>query len=426
MERGVINNLLIGDDCGLGKTAEAIAIGQALRVTSGDPNWRGLVVHPNKLRNTWIEEIQTWDPEANIWAATDAIPDMSKYSGWWLVSYDQLIRKQLGWLQNWMWNYVVADECHRVKNRTTQRAKILKKIPGARKVGLSGTPMEKDPSDLWSILNWLSPDNYKSFWKFAATYCDTRPNYLGYQIVVGPKNVEQLGAELRKWMIKRTKQQVAPDLPPRIIQRVEVDMTPAQAQAYQTIHKAKDLVVDMQERGIELLLSNALSVIIKLQQVSTFPNSLGLSATSGKIQWVEEFISDHKGEPLLVMSKFRAPILYLRDLHPEADLIVGGETSTGERFKRGETDLLFGTIASMGEGLSLQRARYAIFLDQEWSSIKRNQALDRIHRMNIDEPKLIYELWSTKTDKLVLEAIDTKMTDAELVYKFIETYKEVE
>lgn len=419
IERGVIGNLLISDECGLGKTAMAIVIGKHLRLTGHDPSWRGLVVHPNKLRELWVDEMSMWDSDAPIYLATDNAPDL-KYGGWWLVSYDQMIRAPLSWLQTRMWSLLVADECHRIKNRKTLRAKALKNISAVRKIGLSATPWESDPSNLWSILNWLFPERYKSYWKFVGKYCDIRHNWAGYEEIVGPKNVADLGKELRKAMVRRTKQQVAPELPPRIMVPTLVEMTPAQTKEYRILHASKDVRVDMQENGLIYTVPNMLALLVKLQQISTFPAGVALTAESGKMQWVEEFMADHPNEPMLIFSKFRAPVQYLKDIHPEADLIIGGETTNARRFMEGKTDLLFGTIASMGEGLSLERARYAIFLDQEWSSIKMAQAIDRIHRINIDEPKVIYELYSTKEDRLVLEAIDKKWSDAELVYQFLE------
>ena len=81
---------------------------------------------------------------------------------------------------------------------------------------------------------------------------------------------------------------------------------------------------------------------------------------------------------------------------------------------------MVGTIDAMGEGLNLQWAKNAVFIDSHWSTIKMTQAVDRIHRIDIKESKNIYLLWSTPEDKLVLDALDRKWSEAELVYHFLQ------
>jgi SNF2 family DNA or RNA helicase len=102
----------------------------------------------------------------------------------------------------------------------------------------------------------------------------------------------------------------------------------------------------------------------------------------------------------------------------DGDLIVGGDRRI-DRFEAGTTRLLFGTIDAMGEGLNLQQARIAIFLDSHWSATKMTQAIDRIHRITADEAKVIYLLHSCREDKMVLDALDHKWTEEELVYHYL-------
>lgn len=282
--------------------------------------------------------------------------------------------------------------------------------------------MEKNPSDLWSVLHWLYPTQYTSYWNFFERYVETSVNYMGYQIIVGGKNLDQLAAEIGSFFFRRTKAEVAPQLPPKIMQRVEVRMDEQQAKIYKTIKASRDIEVDV---GLSetMIIKNALAKIVRLQQVSSDPILLGFDLQSAKIEWVTDFVEDNPDETLVIFTKFRDTAIRLsRTL--KADLIVGGQTHAGGKdFISGKTNVLVGTIAAMGEGLNLQRARTAIFIDQEWSSVKMVQAVDRIHRIDDTQPKNIIYLHTGGTvDGLVLEALDKKWSDLDLAYKYLKEY----
>lgn len=203
-----------------------------------------------------------------------------------------------------------------------------------------------------------------------------------------------------------------PELPEKILVETHVAMDERQLAVYQTIKRQRDIEVTVQNQ--RLLIQNVLTLITRLQQVSVWPPLLGLAGPSGKVSWLDEFLEDHEGEPTIIFTRFRALAIHLAT-KLKCGLIIGGE-----RRPVGESGRLVGTIDAMGEGLNLQWAKHAVFLDSHWSTIRMTQAIDRIHRIDIKEPKNIYLLWSSREDRLVLDALDHKWTESELVFHYLE------
>lgn len=403
---------ILGDECGLGKTVTAIEVVKRLPLVEG---WRVLVVCPKSLVYQWLMAINEQMPDAAI-TVTNRIPyNANLLSGWIISTYPELTNKaQAGFFYNTLWDVVILDEAHRIKNRDTKSSTLARSLLKARGLALTGTPMEKSPGDLWALLNFIAPEDFQSYWSFVTTHLETHPEFFNHMVIDGPKDPIAFGELLQPHMLRRTKEQVAPQLPEKIICDVSVAMSPEQSKHYNTLASSKDILVKFDE-GPEMLIKNALALLVRIQQVSTDPSLLGLKGSSGKLLWLDEFLQDHD-EPAVVFSKFRDVAIGLAKLY-DGDLIVGG--SRGTDFIEGKKRLLFGTIAAMGEGLNLQRAKYAIFLDCSWSTIQMSQAIDRIHRIDITEPKVIYRLESCPEDSLVLDALERKWTDAELVYYFL-------
>jgi len=326
--------------------------------------------------------------------------------------YDFLHEDTRNRLASLVWDCMIVDECHRIKNRKAQMTKGIKQVSAARKVALSGSPMEKTPADLWSILNFLDAFEFPAYWGWVMSNLEVTSGYFEKYKIGKPKDAEEFGRLLEPFMLRRTKEEVAPELPERIMIEQHVAMTPQQEVLYNTIREQTDIEVKV--AGKTLRITNALTMITRLMQVSSLPASLDLDAPSGKIAWFEDFRKDHEDEPTVVFTRFRATALHI------ANQFGCGLWIGGEKREVGSTGLLVGTIDSMGEGLNLQWAKNAVFIDSHWSTIKMTQAVDRIHRIDIKEPKNIFLLWSCREDKLVLDALSNKWSDAELVYYFLQ------
>lgn len=404
---------IVADACGLGKTVVAIEVAKQSRSVA---KWRCLVVSPKSLVEQWKSEIQIQDPDIPITIAQRLPYDFSRLTGYVLLAYPDLkhdLTRQR--LQQVLWHYMIIDEAHRIKNRQTGRFKHVKKINRLRALALTATPMESGPKDLWTLLHFASPHNFRGFWAFVTDWLDKKRSYWGgVDISTEPRDPKAFGAFISDYMIQRTKAEVAPELPERIDVTQHVTMTEKQESAYNAFKESDDIIVEHDDQ--EFIVKNVLALITKLQQISTYPRMLDVRAKSGKVEWLREFIEDHPDEHIVVFSRFRQVVLDLADFF-DGDYIVGGDMSLGldtTKFHR-----LFGTIGAMGEGLNLQRASTAIFLDGHWSSIKMSHAIDRIHRMNITEPKVVYQLQACYEDRMVYTAVQKKWSDVELVRRYM-------
>lgn len=416
---------LIADECGLGKTITALEIVKAARdrnellADMPEMPWRGLVICPPALIQQWIDAITDQDP-GNMIMISNRIPrNYADLDGWLIMScYDLHAPTVVVNIANTVWDTIIFDEAHRIKNRQTKMAVAAKHIPASRKIALTGTPMEATAADIWSILNWCNPDAFPSYWSFVGKYIIKTPGYMDHWKLGGAKDPEEFGRVLAPFMIRRTKEEVAPQLPEKIIIDMHVPLLPDQLKLYDLLKRSKDILVTLPEG--DLVIPNVLALVTKMQQVSSWPalinpeRKLYTAIESAKINWLFEFLTDHpiETEPCVIFTRFRDLAIEL-STKLDCDMVVGGH--------RGNVGgpLLVGTIDAMGEGLNLQWAKNVVFMDGHWSSQKMTQAIDRVHRIDIKEPKNLYMLWSTHEDKLIYDAYEKKMSESEFVYYYI-------
>jgi len=406
-------NLLVADDCGLGKTLTAIEAARLLMAHPG-PN-KTLIVCPLKVREQWIEQIQNQDDQP-IYALNSMEVNLRGVSGWFIIHYDAL--DKASYLTKYFWSVLIADEAHRLRNRNNRWTKAIKRITSARVIALTATPMDRLPSEYWSLLDFLSVPRLPKFNGFKAKYENWNMK-ARYPIYIGPKNIDKLQSLLGGVMVKHTKAGVVPELPPHIIIPTSVEMSVTQTEAFNQIDFAEDIIVPV--TGIDdLIIQNALVKLVRLQQVGTDPSLLDIEAPSGKIEWLDEFLEDHPTQKVVVFTKWRHTALCLAQRYSSA-LVIGGREPEGlEDFKQGDQKVLVGTIAGMGLGLDLPMATYSVFLDMEWSTLQMQQAYDRIHRMNITEPKVTYLLMANRVDTLIYKAVLHKWSEIELITAFLQ------
>jgi SNF2 family DNA or RNA helicase len=325
-----------------------------------------------------------------------------------------------------LWDVIVADEAHKIKDKDAKRTVALKKLDhkmGLRKIAMSGTPMEKSPADLWSVLNWLEPKKFHAYWPFVDKYVATLPGFVGRKMVgTKPEALQELASELRPRMIRRSKAEAMPDMPPLIETVVPLYLEPNQRKAYLLVKEAKDLVIKFSDVSdiSEVIVAHELTRIIRMQQIASDPAELAVRGEGVKQLWVKEYVRDNPDEQLLVFSRFRnVAVRFAMELN--AACIVGGKAPYKlDEFLEGKVRVLCGTIGAMGTALDMPMARTSIFVDTEWSSISMTQATQRMHRAGITEAKHLIYLEAVGTvDKLIRYAVKYKWTDAELVYKFL-------
>lgn len=418
-------NLYINFSCGLGKTLTAIRAVQRLREQSapGTPTDALVVVSPKVAVQQWVRELKLEDPTAAVLVLDDN--ELQPPSGawpndgapcWYVTHHETLLNKSLyaKYLASQTWLCIVADEAHKFNNKDAQRSEALKKLRALRKIAMSGTKIEKQVSDLWSMLNWLDPEQFSSFWRFHDEFVLTVPGYenavkgISTRAAVGVKNVEKLAAMLRPIILRKTRAQVAPDLPPKQVQFVPIRLSKEQREVYNAIRRADDIEV-MTPYG-EILVPNSSAKVLRLQQAASYPPLVGVKGVpAAKPDWIDNYVANNPDEQIVVFTRFRETAEHIAQFL-DAALVVGGKRERLESFLAGKRQCLVGTIKAMGTALDLPMARTAIYCELERSTIDLRQSADRIHRLTTTIPPNIVFLMAEKSvDWYILQQLTKKL-----------------
>lgn len=297
--------------------------------------------------------------------------------------------------------HVIADECQYFKNRKAKMTQALKKIRTTYKLGMSGSPADDKPHDLWSILNWLYPHVYTSFWKFykqAVEYEIVYPG--GFHKVKGPSEwwtMEGGGLDrIRPFFVRRLLEEVMPHLTQPVYTEVAVDLGADQRRAYNEMrdemiawlgeHKDQPLVAPVVISRLQRLQMLALTHMDYNEETDRFV----MSEPSAKLDAVMELIESSE-IPFVVFSQFKAPLQLLGRRLDAAGIKWGRFTGDDTQLERGtaKEDFISGTsrvflstIKAGGVGVDgLQhRCSTVVFLDRDWSPMANKQAEGRLHR----------------------------------------------
>lgn len=385
MER---DELLIGDEQGLGKTKESIDI----TVARKKELCKCLIVcGVNSVKYNWEAEIKTHSKEKSVMLDQKTMPLRVKALNEWLrgseyyaiINIESLRNEAvqdaiyLG-IKDGFIGCIIVDEIHKAKNGNSQQGKALRTLKAPVKIGLSGTPMNK-AEDLWNILTWLGIEK-RSFYSFRSTYC-IMGGYGGYR-VVGHKNLESLNAELNKVMLRRKKEEVL-DLPPKIHSTEYVELTAKQQKLYRDI---KQGILEDMENILQSV--NPLSCTLRLRQLTG-----GLFTDDNpKLERIKDMLTEEiipNGYKAIIFSQWeQIASLYNEALQEYNPVYIVGKVSPEDRQKEVERfqndpncKLAIGTIGAMGTGLTLNKASYVFFIDKLWNSGENAQAEDRAHRI---------------------------------------------
>lgn len=415
-ERAVNGNMLVADDRGLGKTVTSIEAALKVMHKLQGP---ALVVVPKHLKAQWAEEIADQDEKALIVfleASTPLDQHFNSRKPFWVLTHYEALLKHYKKLAKTFWAVVIADEAHRIKNRKAQRSVAIKKLEAYRKIALTGTPYDKNPADIWSILNWLYPAVFKSYWNFFQAHVDYTGDLDGAKEINGVKDIARFTRVIAPYVIQRAKRDVAPQLPPKIVQHVPVEMTPNQQALYLRIKELAETDLSL-DTGDMLIVKNHLGRILRLQQAAVDPRLLGTDENGAKIDWLLEYNDDNPNDTLLVFTRFRDTAIRVANLLGVPYYVGGTVIPNPQDYPK-----IVATIDAAKEGLNLGHIWNTVFLDCHWSSIAMAQAVDRTERdLEASVPRVIMYLEAVDTsgqptiDALVRTALTEKWATIDLV-----------
>jgi hypothetical protein len=401
MEKGGFGGIL-GDDMGLGKTLQTLAW---LSLERSHPDYRGkpaLVVCPSSLVENWAEEAQKFIPDFKVLPISG-----SKRAPLWeqaadhnlvIVSYGML-RRDSTLASAISWSVVALDEAQHIKNPGTQNALAAKKLSAGCRLVLTGTPMENQVRDLWSMMDFLMPGylgTAAAFKKRFGTVIDSG----------GPgaaTAMHLLRRKLKPFLLRRLKRDVAKDLPPRLERRVYCDLTPAQRVLYEDIEaQVKSDAQNAQQGGTSKLA--ILQGLMKLRQVcghpALLPNMAQVPDESGKLDMFLELLDEviDGGHRVLVFSQFTSMLAILRKALEAREIeyaYLDGSTQNRQALVHEFNDnenlpVFLISLMAGGTGLNLTGADVVIHFDPWWNPAVEDQATDRAHR--IGQEKTVYAM----------------------------------
>jgi SNF2 family DNA or RNA helicase len=443
-------NAMLADKQGMGKTVMMLFV-------TRDLNGPGIIVCRPLAKPYWRKMIKAIDPSAEIctslpggiyneekvqsWFGNPNSPDPATHKrkrGYLLLHHEALATpyKPGGGVQRdiasklikyGIWEFIVADEAHRFKNRKAQMSRSLKRISCSKKWALTGTPQDKSPADFWSLLNWFDSEQFRAYWPFYDYYVDYYNLPHGGRAIIGPKNLNHFAERVAPYYLRR---ETAPGMPQKTITYIPIKLNDKQQALYDRLESETVLSLT-DDPDDEMFIPNALSRIWKLKQMALDPTLLGTDLPSTKIQWINDWMTDYPDRPFVIFSQVKKFINALPINIPNC-VTISGDVAQVQRdynlsaFQDGTHDVrvLAGTIDTMSESINLQRASIAIFTDMHRSSIAMRQAEDRIHRIDSPGPVQILHLIAEKTiDEIYLEGLNKKLTDAALVARFLEKHK---
>jgi len=396
---------ILADDMGLGKTLQTLAYLLA-EVDSGAAAGRpGLIVCPTSVLHNWKDEALKFTPSlaVHIHYGSDRAVSLERSGKPDLIitSYPLLVR-DIEALAAMEFHLVVLDEAQFIKNPRTQAATCAGRLQSRLRLCLTGTPMENHLGELWSILHFLMPGylgGWDDFTRIFRTPIEKQQD---------GRRREQLAKRLVPVFLRRTKQAVLADLPPRIDLIHRISLPPAQADLYESVRAAMDARVreEIDKRGVERSHIAILDALLKLRQVCCHPGLLKLEAArkvtaSAKLDFFMELVPEliEEGRRILVFSQFVEMLEIVSGRLQDAKiphLILTGQTKDRpalvQRFQAGEVPVFLISLKAGGTGLNLTAADTVIHYDPWWNPAVEAQATDRAHRFGQQHTVFVHKL----------------------------------
>ncbi len=393
---------ILADDMGLGKTAQTLAH-LWLERGAGRLAQGALLVMPTSLLFNWTREAARVSPGLRVatWHGAlrgGTLPDCDVL----LCSYG-LVWRDLRILSAKTWDWLVLDEGQAVKNAASRTARALRRLPSRQRLVLSGTPLENHLGELWAHFDFLLPGFLGDARGFARHW--RKPIEEGGD----GRRARWLAARVRPFMLRRLKEEVAPELPPLTELQTLLELPLAQRQLYESVRVAADHMVRriLARQGLEGGLISVLDAMLRLRQLCCDPRLIEeVPANLGegvKLAWLREHLPDllRQGRRVLVFSQFARMLDLTEALLVELALPalrLSGETPEGqrgervERFQAGECPLMLLSLKAGGVGLNLTAADTVIHLDPWWNPAVQAQASARAHRIGQDKPVFVHQL----------------------------------
>ncbi|MGA0242689.1 MAG: DEAD/DEAH box helicase, partial [Candidatus Marinamargulisbacteria bacterium] len=384
-------NGILADDMGLGKTIQSIFLLKKLALSTPHIT---LIIMPKTLLFNWKKELTTFAPELSVLLydgpkRRELIPQLMLHNVI-LASYSA-IRLDVNHIKDRVFDYLILDEAQYIKNRTTNTFKAIKKLQSHHRLLLTGTPIENNIGDIWSLMDMANPHYFGPFKSFDTFYSQ-------------PQHQSILKAAIHPFMLRRRKRDVLTDLPAITTQELWASPSKDELSAYTRLVQKEWHAIEsiVQKKGIEKSKVHIFALITKLRQWCAHPALIIPDHDPGP-KWMvfferlqEAINTDHK---VVVFSQFIPMIQTIESAltdHGISFVSLTGQTSNREQvvetFNQDPTIRVgIFSLKAGGVGINLTSADYVFMYDPWWNPAVEQQAIDRVHRMGQDRPVMVFK-----------------------------------
>ncbi|OIO72900.1 MAG: DNA/RNA helicase [Zetaproteobacteria bacterium CG1_02_53_45] len=411
---------ILADDMGLGKTVQALA--HILKEKEeGRLKHPALVIAPTSLMHNWRREAEKFTPDLDVLVVHG--PTRAQHFEQ-LASHDlvlttyPLLARDFDVLVEQPWHLLILDEAQNIKNPRAKASQLVRKLKAGHKLCMTGTPMENHLGELWAQFDFLMPGYL--FDQRGFTRMFRKP----IEIEADVARQETLNTRIRPFLLRRSKEQVALELPPKteIIRSIELE--DKQRELYESVRLAmqkrvRDAVTAMGLAQSQIVVLDAL---LKMRQVCCDPRLMsglkGVPPASAKLDMLLEMLPEmiEEGRRILLFSQFTSMLALIEKEMQRLDIgyvKLTGQTKDREtpieRFQNEEVPLFLISLKAGGVGLNLTAADTVIHYDPWWNPAAEAQATDRAHRIGQDKAVFVYKLITEGTvEEKILELQDRK------------------
>lgn len=374
---------ILADEMGLGKTMQAITTIRMLLLSNELSNV--LLICPKPLVTNWVREFRQWAPEIPV-----AVIEGDSHKRHWIwnnpqapvkiANYELMMRdRELiddGSLQ---FDLVVLDEAQRIKNRNSTTSEIVRSIPRSRSWALTGTPIENSVEDLVSIFEFLSP------------------GYLSDDM-----HLKSMGKATRDYVLRRTKDKVLTDMPPKLFRAADLDLTAEQRASYKSAEE--EGIIQLNEMGDSLTIQHVFELVLRLKQICNFDPATGASAKLERLEADLEEVAA-SGQKAIIFSQWVETLDVLTEkLAKYNPLQYHGRIASHKRdgvidqFKHDPNcKVILMSYGAGAVGLNLQFCHYVFLFDRWWNPAVEDQAINRAHRLGVKQPVTVTRMMSVDT-----------------------------
>jgi superfamily II DNA or RNA helicase len=409
-------NGCLADDMGLGKTVQVLALLEEQRSQNAGP---ALAVLPRSIVYNWMREAALFTPALRCAVlsgttrakSSDDLPEADLY----LITYQTLLR-DIAWLRAVSFDYVILDESQAIKNPSAKITKAVRLLKSRHRLTLTGTPVENRIDDLWSQLQFLNP------------------GMLGAKLAqakdLSPESLRLIARGVRPFLLRRTKEQVATDLPPKVEETLSCELAPEQRSLYDELKKHYQAVLTqgIDEKGLQKSKIMVLEALLRLRQAACHPGLISpdhASMESAKLSALADLLEDilSSGHKALIFSQFTSLLAFVRKDLDQANTpyayLDGQSNDRDAQIQRFQNDpacpLFLISLKAGGVGLNLTAADYVILLDPWWNPAIEAQAIDRAHRIGQTKSVFAYRIVARDTIEekiLALQQEKRQLADA--------------